>query len=43
MAEKSLKSANIWGENPQKTLLVYTFDVNKSVHSPCSKFKKGTT
>ena len=37
---KSIKSANILGVNPRKTLLVYTFDVNKSVHSPCSKFKE---
>ena len=38
---KSSKFTKIWRENPQKTLLVYTFDVNKSVHSPCSKLKKG--
>ena len=36
---KSIKSSNIGGKICKKNLLVYNFDVNKSVHSPCSKFK----
>ena len=41
MGEKVVNSPRFGGKIRKKTLLVYTFDVNKSVHSPCSKLKKG--